>query len=74
MQDFTERCPAGTGTNGANCPVRKAHAWDSHDEEIKVSKQIYLVDDDGQTGVVPADKVSCRFLTDRASFYGKNTR
>jgi hypothetical protein len=37
--------------------VRKAHAWDSHDEEIKVSKQIYLVDDDGQTGVVPAGKV-----------------
>lgn len=57
VQDFTERCPAGTGTNGANCPVPKAHAWDSHDEEIKVSKQIYLVDDDGQTGVVPADKV-----------------
>jgi hypothetical protein len=57
MQDFAERCPAGTGTNGANCPVPKAHAWDSHDEEIKVSKQIYLMDDDGQTGVVPADKV-----------------
>ena len=21
VQDFTERCPAGTGTNGANCPT-----------------------------------------------------
>ena len=45
-QDFTERCAAGTTTNAVNCPVPKAHAWDSLGQtELSVQSQIYLVDD-----------------------------
>jgi hypothetical protein len=57
-QDFTERCAAGTETNAVNCPVPKAHAWDSLDQKnLAVQTQIYLVDDDGTTGVVPKDAI-----------------
>jgi hypothetical protein len=58
VQDFTERCPAGTATNGATCPLPDAHAWDSlGKKEIAVQQQIYLVDDDGTTGVVEKAEV-----------------
>ena len=57
VQDYTERCPAGTGTNKDNCPIPIAHAWDSKNGEIKVNEQIYLVDDDGTPGVVPVKHV-----------------
>lgn len=47
-QDWTEKCPAGTATDEANCPHPVAKAYDHFDgKNIEVSTRIFLVDRNG---------------------------
>jgi hypothetical protein len=42
-----EVCPAGSGTNTANCKTPTARAFDHHDGAINIMKTIFLTNLDG---------------------------
>ena len=48
QEDWTERCPAGAGTNAKNCPHPVARAYDHHNVEITVTEKVFLADFDGK--------------------------
>jgi len=54
-QDYTVVCAAGD--SAATCPMPKAKAYDSVDQEVTVARQIYLVDTDGVKALTKVNSI-----------------
>jgi hypothetical protein len=62
-QDWSERCPAGTGTNPTNCPFPVARAFDHQDESVEVTTRVFKVDVNGTPCDAEPDACSCNAMT-----------